>query len=640
MPSVSKKQQKFMGIVRSIQKGEQPASKFSKDAQDAAKKMKKSSVKKYAKTKHDDLPTKKESTSAYKKTLQKIARDKQLKMISKKDKDMLMKIAKMMKESVNEKVNKSDLKYQLDMSLDNLGIGTKALIVMKPKGKDFFLKMKSYMYQDSMEAVLKDANKNLDSKLKIKDFKKTRMGTEFIIGEAKRDYKAEYKKFQSSTKSKKYRAELNKYNRQKGTYGNGDGKDASHKGGKIVGFEKESKNRGRAEKSRLKKENNMPDFNPIIDEVLDEVFGEYQMNENSKVLKSIENLAKQNKYGNVTGTKMNGKTANLIMKIYNHPKMKKYQKAMEKYTSDELVDMTLKMPKVLGIKENVDEALDPYKDFDGSPKEEYNLNLGAFVEHYQDFIKFMKKHKEVPDKNKREWALAIRNKVGRGMFNGHMSQMSNIMDLLQMGDKFRNLKESVNESISAFDVDFYKDTNNRQTSHKEIVKGDKFSDVISKTTKVAKSKKMNYVELYYKGAFIGSIDKRNGFKFRKGRNHQKSPLSVNEGQKKQASMILRKFDMAYIKFSQEVRDVMKLMDKSTGSRVDGKIINKAYGKHLIPFDDLMQSWAKGQQENPGLSEDETLEGLGDKFGKKLDKYNKKNKKSKDALKKYAKLKKK
>ena len=308
-------------------------------------------------------------------------------------------------------------------------------------------------------------------------------------------------------------------------------------------------------------------------------------------------------------------------------------------------------------KESVDEALHPYKDFDGFPKEEYDLNLGAFVEHYQDFMKFMKKHKEVPDKNKREWALAIRNKVGRGMFNGHMSQMSNIMDLLEMGDKFRNLKEgvneaamelnkikdailmfqkkikkqgrvtnardedhlknliklykkmggkgvkeSVNESISAFDVDFYKDTSNRQTSHKEIVRGDKFSDVISKTTKVAKSKKMNYVELYYKGAFIGSIDKKNSFKFRKGRNHQKSPLSVNEGQKKRASDILRKFDMAYIKFSQEVRDVMKLMDKSTGSKVDGKIINKAYGKHLIPFDDLMQSWAKGQQENPGLDE--------------------------------------
>ena len=59
MPSVSKKQQKFMGIVRAIQKGEADPSDFNKDAQDAAKKMKKSSVKKYAKTKHKGLPTKK-----------------------------------------------------------------------------------------------------------------------------------------------------------------------------------------------------------------------------------------------------------------------------------------------------------------------------------------------------------------------------------------------------------------------------------------------------------------------------------------------------------------------------------------------------------------------------------------------------
>ena len=77
-----------------------------------------------------------------------------------------------------------------------------------------------------------------------------------------RDYKAEYKKFQSSTKSKKYRAELNKYNRKKGTYGNGDGKDASHSGGKIVGFESQSKNRGRAEKSRMKKESQVNELVP------------------------------------------------------------------------------------------------------------------------------------------------------------------------------------------------------------------------------------------------------------------------------------------------------------------------------------------------------------------------------------------
>tara|TARA_B100000959_G_scaffold286239_1_gene364013 strand:- start:547 stop:1908 length:1362 start_codon:yes stop_codon:yes gene_type:complete len=132
MPAVSKKQQKFFGIVRAIQKGDAPASKFSKSAQKAAKTMKKKDVKDFADTDRKGLP---------------------------------------------KKVQKEE-----------------------------------------------------------------------------RDYKAEYKKFQSSPKMKKYRAELNQYNRKRGTYGNGDGKDASHKGGKIAGFEKESTNRGRAEKSRLKKE--------------------------------------------------------------------------------------------------------------------------------------------------------------------------------------------------------------------------------------------------------------------------------------------------------------------------------------------------------------------------------------------------
>jgi hypothetical protein len=56
MPSVSKKQQKFMGIVRAIQKGDAPSSKFSKKARDVAKSMKGKDVKKYASTKHKGLP--------------------------------------------------------------------------------------------------------------------------------------------------------------------------------------------------------------------------------------------------------------------------------------------------------------------------------------------------------------------------------------------------------------------------------------------------------------------------------------------------------------------------------------------------------------------------------------------------------
>lgn len=76
---------------------------------------------------------------------------------------------------------------------------------------------------------------------------------------AKRDYKKEYKDFQGSEKQKKYRAELNKYNRDKGTYGNGDKLDASHKKGKIVGFEKQSTNRARKDKATGLNKTYVPD---------------------------------------------------------------------------------------------------------------------------------------------------------------------------------------------------------------------------------------------------------------------------------------------------------------------------------------------------------------------------------------------
>ena len=70
----------------------------------------------------------------------------------------------------------------------------------------------------------------------------------------KRNYKDEYKKFQSSDEQKKKRATRNK-NRRKLTKGGkvskGDGKDIHHKGDKLTVMSA-SKNRGIAEKSRLK----------------------------------------------------------------------------------------------------------------------------------------------------------------------------------------------------------------------------------------------------------------------------------------------------------------------------------------------------------------------------------------------------
>ena len=169
MPSSSKAQQKFMGIVHGIQKGTIDPSSVSGAAKRAAKSMKKKSAKDYASTKHKGLPKK-----------------------------------------VKEEGFGGDL-----------------------KGED----------KKKFERARKANGEQLGYKLS---------GTPDVKEE--RDYKEEYKKYGSSTKAKKYRAELNQYNRKKGTYGNGDGKDASHKGGKIVGFESQSKNRGRAEKSRLKKE--------------------------------------------------------------------------------------------------------------------------------------------------------------------------------------------------------------------------------------------------------------------------------------------------------------------------------------------------------------------------------------------------
>ena len=70
MPAVSKKQQKFFGIVRSIQKGEQAPT--TPETAKAAEDMKKGDVKKFASTKHKGLPEKK-----------KIEEDRQIKKIIK-----------------------------------------------------------------------------------------------------------------------------------------------------------------------------------------------------------------------------------------------------------------------------------------------------------------------------------------------------------------------------------------------------------------------------------------------------------------------------------------------------------------------------------------------------------------------------
>jgi hypothetical protein len=59
------------------------------------------------------------------------------------------------------------------------------------------------------------------------------------------NYKSYQKKYDSSELQIKKRTQLNKENRKRGTYGNGDGKDVSHRKNGETFLEKASKNRAR-----------------------------------------------------------------------------------------------------------------------------------------------------------------------------------------------------------------------------------------------------------------------------------------------------------------------------------------------------------------------------------------------------------
>ena len=267
MPAKSKAQQKFMGMVRAAQQGEKAASVM---VAKVAKKMKKKDVEDYASTKHKGLP-------------RKVKKEDLIKLISKYG-------AKKVRETIMAVSPKSDKGYREpkkpNFEYDPDGVDEGFGGELKGKDKEEFEKARKENAEvlgyeatgtsDTKKQTLKMAHQLKENKAEL--YKMYTKAMKMMPGTSKqkqlikkihalrkklgmneeRDYKAEYKKFQSSTKSKKYRAELNQYNRKKGTYGNGDGKDASHKGGKIAGFEKESTNRGRAEKSRLKKEMSNP----------------------------------------------------------------------------------------------------------------------------------------------------------------------------------------------------------------------------------------------------------------------------------------------------------------------------------------------------------------------------------------------
>jgi len=339
---------------------------------------------------------------------------------------MYAKAMKMMPGSSNQK----ELIKKIDALRKKLGMNEASSASQIKKMRDDFKKTGDL--PPHLKKLAK-GKKEFEKKFKVKNIVIPGMEWMSKLGE-ERDYKDEYKKFQSSTKSKKYRAELNKYNRKKGTYGNGDGKDASHKGGKIVGFEKESKNRGRAEKSRLKKENDMPDFTPIIDEAIDGLITE--------------------------GAKDSGQSRFFESKVVNEKVLKK--------------------------------------------------NPGEFV----------------------------------------ASTFSKAIDKLPNSKLTKDL----------------------------VIK-------LAKKYKVDQDDALRFVSYGYLRDF--------GLK-----------ESVNEGQKRDSHKAYIKYYKAYEAFARETMDLGKTISKLSGEKTTEKIIIKNFKKYVIPFAGLMNSWDTGQQENPGLSEDD------------------------------------
>ena len=89
-----------------------------------------------------------ESTSAYKKSLEKIAKDKQLKMLSKKDKETLIKIAKMMKEGPDADLGKK-LK-QIQNQIYKLGHQYKSKANVPAMMRSFMLGVQNQLKKDKL----------------------------------------------------------------------------------------------------------------------------------------------------------------------------------------------------------------------------------------------------------------------------------------------------------------------------------------------------------------------------------------------------------------------------------------------------------------------------------------------------------
>ena len=83
---------------------------------------------------------------------------------------------------------------------------------------------------------------------------------------------------------------------------------------------------------------------------------------------------------------------------------------------------------------------------------------------------------------------------------------------------------------------------------------------------------------------------------------KKKKKKVDEGQKRDANNLAVEFGKSFQRFTVAVNGLAKSMTNITGDKTDGKIIMKAFKKHIIPFVQLVDNWNSGQQKNPHIDE--------------------------------------
>jgi len=110
--------------------------------------------------------------------------------------------------------------------------------------------------------------------------------------------------------------------------------------------------------------------------------------------------------------------------------------------------------------------------------------------------------------------------------------------------------------------------------------------------------------------FGGDLKGNDKKKFEKARKENAEVLGykltgksdIKEAKKRDANNLAVEFGKSYQKFTVAVNGLAKSMTNITGDKTDGKIIMKAFKKHIIPFVQLVDSWNSGQQKNPHIDE--------------------------------------